>query len=221
MVITTLRALLLALSLAGAGLAQVIDCVVAEVNSKVITLTDLRILQAFAIDKAEAGKEWPALLEQILDKAIDRRVVIDLVQENISVSQEEVRSLLENIREGCPAAEWQQKLVFFGLAEEELAPFLEEKILFEKIIALRFNQSVDVNLREIEAYYDGVYLPAQKAQGAEPRPMIQILDEIEALIKNEKMAEQIAAWIKNLRNQAGIQINGNCLGHVKSPAGEP
>jgi hypothetical protein len=41
--------------------------------------------------------------------------------------------------------------------------------------------------------------------------MIQVLDRIEALIQDEKREEQIAAWIGNLKAQADIRINRDCL----------
>jgi hypothetical protein len=45
--------------------------------------------------------------------------------------------------------------------------------------------------------------------------MIQVLDELEALLKKEKVAGQVDAWIKSLRDQSDIRINDNCLGQVK------
>jgi len=92
-----------------------------------------------------------------------------------------------------------------------LRPYVEEKLIFRKVIASRFNQSVPVTLKEIEAYYQDVYVPDQKREGTVPAPMIQILDRIEARIQERKREEQIAAWIGNLKAQADIRINRDCL----------
>jgi len=44
-----------------------------------------------------------------------------------------------------------------------------------------------------------------------PAPMIQVLNRIEARIQERKQQEQIAAWIGNLKAQADIRINKDCL----------
>ena len=44
-----------------------------------------------------------------------------------------------------------------------------------------------------------------------PPPMIQVLDRIEALIQEQKRQEQISTWIGNLKAQADIRINRDCL----------
>lgn len=197
------------------GLAQLIDCIVAEVNSQIITLTDLRILRSFAIALDASGEESPSPVRQILEGAIDQKVVIGLVRENISVSREEVSSLLEELKQNFDPAEWAGKLDAFGLRPADLEPYLREKRMYEKIIGLRFGQSMDVNLQEIERYYDDVYAPAQRAQGMEPEPMVQVLNRIETRIRREKTEQQVASWVRSLRGQADIRVNSDCLQKIE------
>ena len=99
----------------------------------------------------------------------------------------------------------------FGFEEVDLRSFVEEILIFRSIIASRFSQSAPVTLKEIEAYYQDVYVPAQRTEGTVPAPMIQVLDRIEARIQEQKREEQIAAWIGNLKAQADIRINRDCL----------
>jgi hypothetical protein len=141
--------------------SQVVDCIAAEVNGQVITLTDVRILQAFAIGPEQRDNVAPSTLRQALDEAINRRVVIDLVQENIEVSKAEADELLIRWKERYDARHWQEKLAAFGLGESGLRPYLEEMIRFVKIIGLRFGEGVDVSLGEIEDYYREVYAPSE------------------------------------------------------------
>ncbi|HUU37479.1 MAG TPA: hypothetical protein VMW46_04660 [Candidatus Desulfaltia sp.] len=193
------------------GRSQVIDCIAAEVNGKVITLTDVRILQAFAIGPEQRDNRAPSTLRQALDEAINRRVVIDLVQENIEVSKAEADELLIRWKERYDAGQWQGRLAAFGLRESGLRPYLEEMIRFVKIIGLRFNEGDDVNLSEIEDYYNEVYAPSEREIGREPKPLTQALEEIEARIRREKAGGQAAAWVQSLRAQAEVRINDRCL----------
>lgn len=206
-------------SVAGPGFSQVVDCIAAKVNADIITLSDIRILQAFGIAKGEAGRVDGQTLRQTLEDAINRRVVIDLVPENIAVTADEVDRLLQSLEENLGPKEWQEKLDEFGLEAGDLKPYLREVLIYERIISLRFSQSVGISLKEIESYYNDVYLAAQKARGEEPKPMIQILDDLESKIRQEKMERQISLWIKNLRQQAEVSINVHCLEQAWPPGG--
>jgi hypothetical protein len=199
------------LSLLVPGRPQVVDCIAAEVNGEVITLTDVRILQAFAIGPEQRDNKAPATLRQALDEAINRRVVIDLIQENIEVSKAESDELLIRWKERYDALQWQEKLASFGLRESGLRPYLEEMIRFVKIIGLRFDEGVDVSLGEIEDYYSEVYAPSERESGREPKPLTQALEEIETLIRREKAGGQAAVWVQSLRAQAEVRINDFCL----------
>jgi hypothetical protein len=209
------RLALAALILLRPVFSQVVDCIVAEVNTQIITLTDIRILQAFAIGEGGVGDNSPASLRQILEGAVDQKAAIGLLRENVTVTDEEIDSQLKDVLARMTPEDKQRKLNEFGLEEKDLRPYLEEKLLFQKIIVSRFSQSINVSLKEIETYYTEVYLPSEKAQGREPKPMIQVLDELEAMIKNEKTADQIDSWILGLRDQAEVKINEGCLGQAR------
>ncbi len=209
------RAAALLFFLVRLGLPQLVDCIVAEVNSQIITLTDLRILKAFSISLDASGEESPSPVRQNLEGAIDQKVVISLVRENISVSREEVSGLLEELKKKFDSAEWAAKLDAFGLRPADLEPYLREKRMYEKIIGLRFGQSVDVNLQEIERYYDEVYAPAQRAQGMEPEPMVQVLARLETRIRREKTEQQVSSWVRSLRGQADIRVHSDCLQKIE------
>jgi hypothetical protein len=215
LVFAAARAALASMALLTLGFSQVVDCIVAEVNTQIITLTDIRILQAFAISAGGTGENSASSLRQILEGAVDQRIVIDLVRENITVTKEEVDNQLKEMLERLEPEDRQRKLDEFGLREDDLRPYLEEKLLFEKIIALRFSQSINVSLKEIETYYNEVYLPSQKVRGVEPEPMIELLNEIESLIKKDRTEKQVTSWIKSLRNQAEVRVNSGCLEQIK------
>jgi hypothetical protein len=192
-------------------LSELVDCVAAVVNDQVITLTDIRVLEAFALYEKEmqGNVENPLLL--ILERAIDQKVVIDLAQEKVSIEKEEVEASLASIMEKFGQDEIQRKLDEFGLDRDDLRAYLEEKLLYQKIISLRFSQSVIVSLKEIETYYEHVYVPSQENLGLKPKPMVEVLDEIESQVKGDKVKKQVAAWIENLRGQAEIQVKYDCL----------
>ena len=94
----------------------------------------------------------------------------------------------------------------YGLRWADLRSYLREKILFQKIIVQRFGQTAVVSLEEIEDYYQYRYLPSQTEKGLEPQPMMEMLVEIESIIRENKIERRIQDWLKTLRRQADIQI---------------
>lgn len=190
---------------------QVVDCIVAEVNGKALTLTDIRILREFAIRPEPWNGTEARTLRQTLEEAISRRVVIDLVREDAEVTQEEADQLLALWKGRFETGQWEERLAAYGLQEKSLRPYLEEMIRYMKTIDLRFGQSVEISPQEIERHYEEVYAPSERAVGREPKPLAEVSAEIEALVKREKAGRQAATWVSSLREQAEVQINERCL----------
>ena len=200
--------LVLVAGLVPAAGSQVEDCVAAVVNTRVITRIDLRIVGRFGLNSDDAGIES---LERLLDRLVEQKLVVDLAREQAAPGGEEIAAAVNALSLTLGPEGFRKGLEEFGLEEVDLRPYVEEKLIFRKVIASRFNQSAPVTLKEIEAHYQDVYVPDQKREGTVPAPMIQVLDRIEARIQERKREEQIAAWIGNLKAKADIRINRNCL----------
>ncbi len=194
--------------------SQMVDRIVAVVNEEVITLTDVRIAEAFGLYAEEIGEEAEDPRSLILQKLIDQKVVIQLSGEEVLIDAKKLDENLMRITQRLGADEVERRLTHFGLDWENLKDFLREKMAYQTIISERFSKVNPVSLKEIEEYYQRSYVPAQKEKGVEPKPMMEILDEIESGIKQEKIKAQIQDWIMNLRDKSDIQI---IKGGLKSP----
>lgn len=194
--------------------SQMVDRIVAVVNEEVITLTDVRIAEAFGLYAEEIGEEAEDPRSLILQKLIDQKVVIQLSGEEVLIDAVKLDENLMRITQRIGAGEVERRLTHFGLDWENLKDFLREKMAYQTIISERFSKVNPVSLKEIEEYYQRSYVPAQKEKGVEPKPMMEILDEIESGIKQEKIEAQIQDWIMNLRDKSDIQV---IKGGLKSP----
>jgi hypothetical protein len=198
-----------------AAVPQLVDCIAAEVNSRAITLTDVRILQAFDFEgRREAGAPAPAPAE-ILRRAIDRQVVVEMLRESLPISREEEDIRLKSLKGRFAPAEWQRLLETFGIIENDLRSYLQKFLQYERMIAIRFGRTVDISVREIQDYYDTEYIPAQRSAGLEPKPLVGVLSEIEERLKERKRESQVSAWIQDLRSQAEIRVHQECLDRLK------
>ena len=99
-----------------------------------------------------------------------------------------------------------ESLSGLGLTFEDIRSYVEEILLFNKVINQRFNRAASVSIKEIEQYYRENYIPRKQAEGSDPKPMVDILDEIESAIKKEKIDKQVTEWITNLKKEAEVEI---------------
>ena len=191
--------------------SEIIDWIVAVVNEEVITLTDVRIAEAFGLYAEEIEKEGRDPRLQILERLIDQKVVIQLSSEEVLIKSEELDELLMQVTQRLGADEMERRLMQFGLAREDLKGCIREIIRYKNIISQIFSRVNPVSLKEIEDYYQEIYVPAQKEKKLDPKPMMEILDEIESRVKREKTKAQIEEWIRNLREKSDIQITKDGL----------
>lgn len=201
--------------LLGAAGPQVVDCVAAHVNRRAITLTDIRLLQALHLGedvRSAAAASSPA---QVLQRAIDRQVVVDVLRENFPVPREEVGARLAALKARYEPDEWRRLLDTFGITENGVESYLENILQYERMVAIHFGQPPLVTVQEMQEYYSREYVPAKKSAGVEPEPLSRVLGEIEESLRGRKREAQISDWIRSLRAQAEISVHEECLQNLK------
>lgn len=189
------------------GQDETVDRIIALVNGQVITLTDVKVAKDFGL--YERGPDSPAdvSIELVLQRLIDQKLVIQVTRDDASVNRQEMDAFLARISEEMGNDKFLRGLDKFGMQRNDLAPYAYERILFSRIVSSRFDRAVLVTLEEIQEFYETRYLPDQRDKGFEPQSMLDVFDEIEALLRKEKSEEQIEEWLQNLREKADIQIN--------------
>ena len=187
---------------------QVEDCVAAVVNGKAVTLVDVRIAQRFGLHAGDPGEASPST---VLDRLVEQKLVFDLARGPAAPSDEEIAAALDEAARRLGPEAWARALAEFGIVEADLRPFVEEAVGYRKAVAGRFSQAAPVTIKEIEAYYQDVYVPERRAAGEEPAPMVQVLDRIESRVQERKRDKLIADWTRNLKAQAEILVNRDCL----------
>lgn len=184
-----------------------VDRILALVNGQVITLTDVRVAQAFGLYEKSRGANPDDSIEKVLQKLIDQKLVIQVTRDDTAVKREEMESFLDNISTEMGNERFREELDKFGMEKNDLGPYVYDRILFNRILSSRFGRAVLVTLEEIQDYYETRYVPGQLDKGLEPKSMLDIFDDIETVLRREKSEEQVEEWLKNLREKSDIQIN--------------
>lgn len=191
--------------------AQTVNCLVAVVNGHLITLVDVQVVAEFGLARraAESPAKDPRLAA--LDALIDRKVVLDVTREARSVDREEAMAALDEVRRQLGEAEFGRRLRKFGLQEKDLRAYVEEALLFEKALALRFSRNLPVSHTDIERHYREIYVPEQARRGLEPEPLDRVSGILEALVRDRNLKKQMETWVRDLRSRADVRIKKDCL----------
>jgi len=205
------RILLFMLLAAATGLAQTVNCVVAIVNGEIITLLDVEVTAEFGLGQDPAAEPGADPRMAALSALIDRKIVLDLAREVRDVNKDELAAAVADLRQAVGDAAFAAKLGKFGLASKDLEPYLEERLLYDRALALRFSQSIPVTVTEVERYYRDIYVPEQTRLGVAPEPIDRVAGTIESRIRDDRRVQQTAAWVRDLRSRTEIQIKKDCL----------
>ncbi|MDH4196506.1 MAG: hypothetical protein OEW05_03770 [Candidatus Aminicenantes bacterium] len=191
--------------------AQVVDCVAAVVAGRPVTLFDIRIAESFGLYAEEVADKSGSPRLLILEEIINQKAVLDLAREQVGPGPDEVAAAMAGLASRLGPDAVGRALADLGLTEADLRSVVAERVQYREVLALRFSQPPAVSLREIEAYYQETFVPERQKQGATPEPMIDVLDRLEARIRDEKRAAQVAAWIRDVRRQTAVELRPDCL----------
>jgi len=198
------------LAAAAAG-AQMVNGIVAVVNGQVITLLDVQVAAEFGLAGPAAAAEGADPREAALEALVDRKLVLDLAREVRSAGRGEVDAAAAELKKSMGEEAFAAKLAKFGLTEAGLAPYLEERILYDRALALRFSPGIPVSVSEVERYYRDIYVAEQTRLGRAVEPLDRASGAIEAAIRDERRTQQMAAWVRDLRKRADIQLRKDRL----------
>jgi hypothetical protein len=205
------RILLVTLLAAAIGLAQTVNCVVAVVNGEIITLLDVEVAAEFGLGRDSAADNETDPRLAALEALIDRKIVLNLARDVRGVNQDELGAAVADLKQKVGGDAFRAKLGKFGLEAKDLEPYLEDRILCDRALALRFSQSIPVSVTEVERHYRDIYVPEQSRRGIAAEPLDRVADSIQARIRDERRAQQTASWVRDLRKNADIQIKKDCL----------
>jgi hypothetical protein len=102
-------------------------------------------------------------------------------------------------------SEWRRLLEVNGITEQDVASEVTQEIRTLRFIDLRFRSEVRVGPRSLQTYYDTKFVPEMKKKGLVPPPLEQVQDQIESILREERVNALISDWLKSLRNQSRIQ----------------
>jgi parvulin-like peptidyl-prolyl isomerase len=199
-------------AMASAG--EVLDRVVAIVNSTPIFQSDweLALRCEALLDRRSPETLSPAEQREVFDRLVDQELLHEQMRGYMitTVTDDEVNARLKEIREqiegGKTDAQWHDLLKKADVSEEELKSRIRTQLEVLRFLDSRFRPTVRVDFRTIQLYYREQFLPELHKQGGQDIPLSEVAPKIREILTQQRISEQVAAWLQTLREQADIRI---------------
>lgn len=201
---TSLPALaLLTASLAAHG-QEIVDRMVARVETDIILLSDVRELaryQIFADGKAEPD-------EQILNRLIDQWIVRS--EANVALfpqpKDEDVeRSLARLKRTFSSPEEYEERKKLSGLSDDDILRLLRSQLYLSNYLDTRFRPSIQVDPKAVEEFYQTRVVPRAESRGQKPPTLDAAREFIQEALVQRAVNEEADKWLKESRSRVHVQ----------------
>jgi parvulin-like peptidyl-prolyl isomerase len=183
---------------------EVVDRIVARVDTDIILLSDVKTLARYQ----SLLDEKPESDAQILDRLIDQWIVRNEAKAALfpQPSDADVQRSLERLQRSFSSPEaFEERKKQAGLSDEELLRMTRSQLYLSNYLDSRFRSSTQVEEQDIEEFYKTRVVPRAESRGQSPptldaaRPFIQ-----EALVQ-KAINEQADRWLKESRGRLKVE----------------
>jgi len=204
--ITNVMVLVALVASSGCVMAQeVVDRIVAKVESDIILWSDIEQLsryQIFLDGKSQTD-------EEILSRLIDQWIVRNEagVARFPQPADEEVTRSLERLKRSFSSPEeFEARKKLSGLTEEQIRQFLRAQLYLSNYLDSRFRPVIQIDEKAIEDFYKTRVVPRAESRGQTPPPLENARDFIQEALVQRAINEQADRWLKESRARVRIEI---------------
>jgi len=185
------------------------DRVVAVVDEEAILLSEVEEVLGLGLVQPDPDASDEELKQRVLEGLIDHhlryraaerfgvgRVSVDRIEEQV----EEVRARFPDRNA------FDLRLRELGLTEAELRQLIARQLLVLRYVDERLGAQVFVALEDIRAHYEESLVPELEASGQPVPPLEEVREEIRAVIREQRLLEQVDRWTAELRREADVQV---------------
>jgi hypothetical protein len=188
---------------------ELVDRIVAVVDEDPILASELEEVIGLGLAEARAGETVEQLRGRVLAALIDERLRFHEVDrfgfEQVPVTVIEQRLAEIRSRFGGEAA-FRAPPAELETPTDELRQPVARQLMVLTYGDARLGARVFVSLDDIREYYDQTLVPAMRARNETPPPIDTVREDIRALLKEQRLNEEIQRWTEELRSQADVEV---------------
>ncbi len=184
---------------------DVIDRIVARVETDIILLSDVRHLnryQVFLDGKAQSD-------EDILNRLIDQWIVRSEagVARFPQPSDDDVNRSIERLKRSFSSPEeFQLRQKNSGLSEDDIRRFVRAQLYLSNYLDSRFRPAIQIDEKAIEEFYKNRVVPRSESRQQTPPTLENARDFIQEALVQRAINEQADRWLKESRARVRVEI---------------
>jgi parvulin-like peptidyl-prolyl isomerase len=183
---------------------EVIDRIVARVDTDIILLSDVRALaryQLFVDGKPESDAK-------ILDRLIDQWMVRNEAKAALfpQPSEDEVNHSLERLKRSFSSPqEFEERKKQSGLTDEVVERMLRSQLYLSNYLDSRFRASIQIEEKDIEEFYKTHVVPRAESLGQAPPTLDAASGFIQEALVQQAIDVQADRWLKESRARLHVE----------------
>ena len=184
---------------------EVIDRIVARVETDIILLSDVRELsryQAFLDGKAQSDTD-------ILNRLIDQWIVRSEagVARFPQPSEDDVNRSIERLKRSFSSPEeFQLRQKQSGITDDEIRRFVRAQLYLSNYLDSRFRPAIQIDEKAVDDFYKSRVVPRAESRGQTPPTLENARDFIQEALVQGAINEQADRWLKESRARVRVEI---------------
>ena len=181
--------------------AKVVERIVAQVNNEVIFQSELEDYARLVRAQTGLEEQGSEVKKKVLEQLIEEKILLqEAEKERVEVSEDEVKTALQNLRDKFPTKEeFSKELIKQGLTVVELQDNLRKQLKILKLIEKNVKRKVQITNKEVKEYY------LQQKNGIK-KSEEESKEEIRNFLLDKKFNDNFLKWMKKLKEDAVIEI---------------
>ena len=174
--------------------AELIDRIVAVVDSHIITASDMR--------------QEREILERLGEKPVDDdKVLVRQLIDNYLIASQIADSPGADVTDAEIDAELQKSVAREGEPSAAIREAVRLRVRMRKYFDFRFGQYLSAADEDVRKYYTDVFAPAARDHGLNPVPPLeQVTDLIRSNVVKESLNHEINIWLEAIRRKGNIEV---------------
>ncbi len=187
---------------------ELVDRVLAVVDEDPVLLSEVEQVLVLGLVEPREGEDERQLRRRVLDLLIEQRLrfheidafgFVEIPEVEIQTSFDEIRA-----RFGTDEA-FDRDLERVGLDRDSLRQLIARQLMVLYYVNERLGPRIFVDLDDIRAYYEGTLVPELQRRGASVPPIQDVREDIRALLKEQRLDEELVRWTDELRSEADVE----------------
>lgn len=184
---------------------EVVDRIVARVETDIILLSDVRQLsryQAFLDGKAQSDAD-------ILNRLVDQWIVRSEagVARFPQPSDEDVNRSIERLKRSFSSPEeFEARQKQTAISDDEIRHFVRAQLYLSNYLDSRFRPSIQIDEKAVDDFYRNRVVPRAESRGQTPPTLENARDFIQEALVQRAINEQADRWLKESRTRVRVEI---------------